>query len=151
MASDIAAGKITSKIRVGQRQGDHDLAFKRFHSVGVGIGLVIVADEVQKTMHGEMGQMVQENPIFIVTFPGNRLVGKYIFSPPAGAGAGNDSTLVGLSIPRQSRLRARIAASSVSTILTSPSSGASAAAAAAMASRTVCSAKGWASHSGEAI
>ena len=36
------------------------------------------------------------------------------------AAAGNDSTLVGLSMPRQSRLSARIAASSVSTIASSP-------------------------------
>src|SRR5665647_1706946 len=73
-----------------------------------------------------------------------------VFSPlPAGA-AGNDNTLVALSILRHSRLRSRIAWSSVSTILTSPAVVESVSAAAAIASRTVFSAKGWPSHSGEA-
>src|SRR2546423_589948 len=67
-------------------------------------------------------------------------------------GAGNDSTLVGLSTPRQSRLSLRIAASSTSTTLTSPLAAGRArvaAAAAAMASRTVACASGWASHSSD--
>src|ERR1700742_2594229 len=56
-----------------------------------------------------------------------------------GAEAGNDSTFVGLSKPRQSRLRVRIAASSVSATLTSPVAG-TRLAAAAMASRAVSAA-----------
>jgi len=38
--------------------------------IGLGIGLVIVADEVEKTMHREMGQVVQENPVFAGRIPG---------------------------------------------------------------------------------
>src|SRR5665647_2080204 len=64
------------------------------------------------------------------------------------SGAGNDNTLVGLSIPRQSRLRTRTAESSVSRILTSPPDVESAAAA-AIASRTVCAAPGCLSQSGD--
>src|SRR5215211_7721851 len=67
-------------------------------------------------------------------------------------GAGNDSTLVGLSIPRQSRLSLRMAASSASTTLTSPLAAGSArvdAAAVMTASRTVTCASGCAFHSSD--
>ena len=45
---------------------------------------------------------------------------------PGGADAGNDSTLVGRSLPRQVRLRSRTAAASVRRTLISASPGASA-------------------------
>src|SRR3974390_92497 len=62
-------------------------------------------------------------------------------SPGGCLTPGKDRTLVGLSIPRQSRLRVRTAASSVSRTLTSPSAG-TRAAAATIASRTQVSAPG---------
>ena len=36
------------------------VAFEPFHRVGLSIGLVIVAHEMQKAMHREMGEMMQE-------------------------------------------------------------------------------------------
>ena len=39
-----------------------------FHRVGLGVGLVIVADEVEKAMHREMGEMMQESFVFVVAF-----------------------------------------------------------------------------------
>src|SRR5690348_14048982 len=59
---------------------------------------------------------------------------------PFRAGAGNDRTLVGASMPRQSRLSVRIVLSSVSTMLISPPLVRVAPAAAASALRTVRSA-----------
>src|SRR4029078_6733247 len=69
----------------------------------------------------------------------------------SGPEAGNDKTLVGLSIARQFRLSERIDESSVSTILTSPPAVESAAPAARTEFRTVFSARGWPSQSGDSM
>ena len=71
---------------------------------------------------------------------------------PAG-GAGNDSTLVGSSRPRQRALSAAMTASSHNSTETSAAGSAvpSTAAACAMARRTVASAPGCASHCGDSV
>ena len=61
-------GRDAAELGIGQVHAHHDLAFEPFHLVGLGVGLVIVADEVEKTMHREMGKMMQKNPVFIVAF-----------------------------------------------------------------------------------
>src|SRR6516162_182284 len=70
---------------------------------------------------------------------------------PCALAVENESTFVGLSIPRQWRLSLASAASSVSTTLTSLDGADSVATAVAIAWRTVGSARGSASHSFEAI
>ena len=109
--------------------------------------LMIVADEVEKTMHREMGEVMQKNPVFIVAFAGERLVGDDDIAEELRAdavrvvAAGNDSTLVGLSMPRHcaiERANRRVVGQHDSSLRRRAVE--SAAAAAAMASRTVCSA-----------
>ena len=46
-----------------------------FHLIGLRIRLMIVADEVQKTVHREMCQVMQEDPVFILGLALERLVG----------------------------------------------------------------------------
>ena len=67
--------KITRGIRVGQVQALHDLAFEPFHFFGLNIGLMIVPDEMQKTMHRKVREMMQEDAVLIVAFTFKRLVG----------------------------------------------------------------------------
>src|SRR5229473_2670514 len=72
------------------------------------------------------------------------------FRTGAFPSAGNESTLVGVSLLRQARLRVRIAASSVSTTASSPSASETAAAAAAIARRNAARALRFAFQRGDA-
>ena len=89
---------------------------------------VIVAGEMQKSMHREMRQMMRKGLVLGARFAFRRLVGDHDIAEQArdsgaarGPCAGNDRTLVAASLQRQSRLSVRIAASSVSTMASSPS------------------------------
>ena len=87
----------------------------RFHLLGLGVGLVIIADQMQKAMDDEMGQMVVERLAFQARPRAPRSPRPARFaqhrrqrSPRRGGKAGKDSTLVGLSLPRQPALSARM-------------------------------------------
>ena len=75
-------------------------------------------------MHRKMGNMMGEWLAFVVGLARDGLVGEHDIAderrrrPPAFS-AGNDSTFVAASMPRQSRLSRRIAESSVRTIASS--------------------------------
>ena len=83
-------------------------------SVGVAVVLVVIAEQMQKPMNGEMGEMMVERLAFGRRLPRDRLVGDDDVAEIWGRGrrfarraaAGNDSTLVGAFLPRQSRLSA---------------------------------------------
>lgn len=68
---------MTVEVRVGHIHACHDLAFEPFHFLSLCVGLVVVADEVKKAMHCEMGEMMDKLPIFIVAFPLERLESYY--------------------------------------------------------------------------
>ncbi len=102
------------------------LALERFHLLGLGVGLVIVAEQMQQAVDDEMGDMVLERLVFqsrfLATVSAASTMSPSIggSGPPFGNGkAGKDRTLVGLSLPRQPALRVRIWASSEKTMLSS--------------------------------
>ena len=57
--------------------------------VGLGIGLVVVADEVKIAMHREMREMMQEVAVFIGAFPRQRFVGDDDVAENAGVAFGH--------------------------------------------------------------
>jgi len=67
--------KITREVWVGQVQARHDPAFEPFHLFGLNIGLMIVSDEMKKTMHREMGKVMEEDAVFIVALAFKRFIG----------------------------------------------------------------------------
>ena len=110
-------------IRVRDCELPQNIAFGLFHCGGVVVALMIVADEMQETVHGKMGDMMSE---WLVLGAGLRARWfqrrercRRDVVQPAAFLAGNDSTLVAVSMPRQSRLSSRIAESSVRTIASS--------------------------------
>ena len=56
-------------IRVGHVQAHHDLAFQSFHPLGLRFGFVIVAGEVEKTVHREMCKVMKKDTAFILWIP----------------------------------------------------------------------------------
>ena len=66
-----------SSIGIGHVEAREDLALEPFHRFGLGVDLVIVADEMEKAMHGEMGEVMKELFVFIVAFLAQRLVGDH--------------------------------------------------------------------------
>ena len=45
-------------IGVGYAHGSKDLAFEPFHVLGLAVGLVIVSQQMQKTMNGKMRKVL---------------------------------------------------------------------------------------------
>ena len=90
------------------------------------IGLVVVAEQMKITVHGEMREMMREGLSSAAASRATVSIGDHDVAEMRRLGmcraalAGNDSTLVGLSMPRHCALSARIAASSVSTTASSP-------------------------------
>src|SRR5690242_576031 len=74
LSSGIGSGplEIAREIGVGHVHGQHDTAFQAFHFIGLGVGLVIVADEMQKAMHREVGEVMQEIAVFVRAFARQR-------------------------------------------------------------------------------
>ena len=70
-----ASARFTDEIRVGHLQGAHDLAFERFHLVGLRVGLVVVALQVKEPVHGKMGKVMKKLHALFVAFALQRLKG----------------------------------------------------------------------------
>src|ERR1051325_10023180 len=66
---------LAREIGVGHVHGPHDTAYQAFHFLGLGIGLMIVADEMQKAMHREVSEMMQEIAIRVRAFARQSLIG----------------------------------------------------------------------------
>ena len=87
-----------------------DAPLERFHHLGLGVGLVIIAEQMQEAMDNEMGDMVRRAaclPVPPRARPSRRPARCRRASAAARCAglsgkAGKDSTLVGLSLPRQS-------------------------------------------------
>ena len=101
-----------------------------FHDLGVVVFFVVVADQMQKAVDREMAEMMIERLLLVVGLPARRLDRRWrcrracaahrrARAGPVGCKAGNDSTLVGLSMPRQLLFSVRMPASSVSMIASS--------------------------------
>ena len=137
----ISVGGGPRRVRVRHREAPENPALQAFHLFGVAVVLVVIAEQVQKPVDGEVGQVVAERLALGLRLAGGRLIGDddvtniwdrragfvgsflrrffcRLCDGPAGA-AGNDSTLVAVFLPRQSRLSALIAESSLSTIASS--------------------------------
>ena len=104
---------------------------ERFHGFGVVVFFVVVTDQMQETMDRQMAEMMIERLLFVIGLLARRLIGDGDVAEharrivgaagPVGCSAGNDSTLVGLSMPRQLLFSVRMPASSVSMTASSAS------------------------------
>ena len=98
-------------IGIGNAELRQNSAFEAFHFSGFFIGFVIVADEMQKPMDGQMAEVMTERFVFVIGLATQSLIGDRDVARayaadrrqrgPVGCNAGNDRTLVGLSMPRQ--------------------------------------------------
>src|SRR5579859_2432545 len=73
--SGISVHPFPVRIGVGNPELRQDLCLQRFHFVGVGVVFVIVADQVQETMHRKMAQMMVERLLFLVGLAPHGLIG----------------------------------------------------------------------------
>ena len=118
---------MVSSIWVGDGEAGKDAPLGLFHHFRLGIGLMIIADQMQDAMHNEMRHVIGERLALVLQPRAATVSAASTTSPsiggsalPALAGkAGKDSTLVGLSLPRHPALSVRIWASSVKTTLSS--------------------------------
>ena len=140
--SAIAIRGAARNVGIGDGKLCKDQDLELFHGISLGIRLVIVAGEMKKSMHREMRQMMRKGLMLGARFAVRRLVSDHDIAEQAGdssrgarSRAGNDKTLVAASLQRQSRLSVRIAASSVSTMASSPSHSGTFAPASAIARR----------------
>ena len=94
-------------------------------ALGLGVALVIEAEEMQHAVHDEMGDVIGERGMCLLARLREHGLGgeHHIAERPRlaelrrGSPAGKDSTLVEASLPRQVRFSARISASSVRTMV----------------------------------
>src|SRR5262245_23745056 len=63
------------EIGVRHVQARHDFSFKCLHLVGLRIVLMVISVEMEKAMDSKMGKVMKENPVLILAFPFERLVG----------------------------------------------------------------------------
>src|SRR6202050_2884283 len=66
---------ISIRIRIGNAEFGQDLRFQCFHGLGVGVVFMIVADQMQETMHRQMAEMMVERLLLVVGFLADRLIG----------------------------------------------------------------------------
>ena len=127
-ASDVRHDAVSGwRVGVGDGEALEDLALKPLHLLRIAVVLVVIAQQMEKSMDGKMREMMVERLALGDRLARDGLIGdddvadiwgaRTALLP--GAAAGNDSTLVGAFLPRQSRLSVRIAESSVSTIASS--------------------------------
>src|SRR5947209_3262776 len=62
-------------IGIGDAEMRQDLRFERFHLLRVVVVLVVEADQMQETMHGEVAQMMVERLLLLVRLAPHGLVG----------------------------------------------------------------------------
>jgi hypothetical protein len=108
-----------------------NIALEAFHHLGIIVVFVIVSYQMQEAVHGQVAEMMLERLVFTVGFVARGLIGNrdvaeharriVVVTHAFRCSAGNDSTLVGLSMPRQFLFSVRIPASSVSMTATSAS------------------------------
>src|SRR5277367_1185238 len=70
-------GDRVAPVRVGDFELPQNVAFGLFHFQRIRIALVIVADEMQKTMHGKMGNMMGERLVLAASLTLDRLEGEH--------------------------------------------------------------------------
>ena len=63
------------RIRIGNAELREDLLLEAFHRFGFVVVFVIVADQMQETVHREMAEMMVERLLFLVGLPARRLIG----------------------------------------------------------------------------
>src|SRR5690348_3024604 len=69
------SGVAAIAIGIGHLQARHDFRLEALHLVGLRIGLVIVADEMEKAMHREVCEVMKKLSIFLIALPLKCLVG----------------------------------------------------------------------------
>src|SRR5690242_14666489 len=72
--SAISVHPFPHPIGIGNPELRQNLPFQRLHRLGLVLGLVIVADQVQEAVHGEMTEMMVERLLFLVGFPAQCLI-----------------------------------------------------------------------------
>src|SRR5450631_1669966 len=73
--SGISVHPLSVRIWIGNAELRQNLLLERFHGRGVGVFFVIVADQVQETMHRQMAEMMIERLLFVIGLPTRRLEG----------------------------------------------------------------------------
>src|SRR4029077_8032296 len=71
-----ASGLGRAPIGVGNRQPPQDVALGLFHRLGIRVLLVIVAQKVEKTMDGQMGDMMRKGLSLAACLPRDGVVGE---------------------------------------------------------------------------
>src|SRR4026209_1094564 len=82
--------KIVGAVGIGHVPTRYDPAFEPFHSLSLRGSLVVVAVEVEKPMHREVGEVMKKVAVLIGAFPFERLESDHDIpkQPYAFAGAG---------------------------------------------------------------
>ena len=63
--SQAAVRSLTRRIGIGNAEAGEDCPLQAFHFLGVRIVLVIVADQMEKSMHGQMAEMMRERLVLV--------------------------------------------------------------------------------------
>ena len=105
------------------------LDLERLHPLRLVLGLVVVPEQVQRAVHHQVGRCAAERLALGCRLAqhglerhrdvAERAAARRPASGVPGSQAGKESTLVGLSLPRQSRFSSRTRPSSASRTLTS--------------------------------
>src|ERR1700722_4062341 len=73
--SVISVHPLAIRIRIGNAELREDFRFQIFHDFGVSVALVIVADQVQEAVDGEMAEMMIEWLLLIICLAARRFIG----------------------------------------------------------------------------
>src|ERR1700682_4011015 len=66
---------ISIRIRIGNAELRQNLLLESFHYLGVVVFFVIVADQMQETMHRQMAEMMIERLLFVIGLLSRRFIG----------------------------------------------------------------------------
>src|ERR1700743_1139392 len=66
---------IPLRVRIGNAELGEDLGLQALHVVGVGVVFVVVADQMQETMHRQMAEMMIERLLLVVGLAAGGLIG----------------------------------------------------------------------------
>src|SRR3954468_11619693 len=73
--SGISGHPVPVRVGVGNAELRQDRALESFHRLGIIVVFVVVADQMQKAMHGQMAEMVVERFLFVVGLAAGGLIG----------------------------------------------------------------------------
>src|SRR3954464_481903 len=73
--SGISGHPVPVGVGVGDTELRQDRALESFHRLGLHVVFVVIADQMQKAMDGEMAEMVVDRPLFLVGLAARRLIG----------------------------------------------------------------------------